>query len=208
MSGSFKPCSIAGFLYQVSAVQFLIKNIDFLIVIDYLMIFTTFNCRFSYFVDPFEEKSLTSYSETKIFVPWAMIRKYQTDLPDYVNFAKVGFDLARQMARHFDPTGIKVDLTLTPEMETGYKKYVKLMSVVNSAAKSYGGNQNISYTVNGSLSVEERIVDNIALRLVLDTLLKDPENLQMPFISPTFSKEELIYIAISQSKLLNLLTFI
>lgn len=133
-----------------------------------------------------------------------MINKAQTALPNYAVAARVGFNLAQQMAQHFDPTGITYKINLDLKSKAIYEKFKNSMSKFVNPTSYH--NQTISCIVNGSLSATERIADNTAFRLVLETF-DSSENIELPFISSTYSKEKLIYIATAQSKFLNLIIF-
>nr|XP_008194030.2 PREDICTED: LOW QUALITY PROTEIN: neprilysin-2 [Tribolium castaneum] len=154
---------------------------------------------FSYFVDPLDTKPLTFYSNPLIAVPLGLMRKAPQGLPDYLTMTRVGFSLARQIARHFDPTGMTYGVKLKSFSKSTYSEFVETMkNLMDYSSPRLFEGRNISFSLNGLLSVNERIVDNTAFRLVFDSLNLQPDQDILPWISAQYSREKIAFIATAQ----------
>ncbi|XP_044266790.1 neprilysin-11-like [Tribolium madens] len=154
---------------------------------------------FSYFVDPLDSKLLTFYSNSLIAVPLGLMRKAPESLPNYLIMSRVGLALARQIALHFDPTGLTYGIKLKSFSKSTYSEFVETMkNLMDYSSPRLFDGRNISFSLNGLLSMNERIVDNTAFRLVFDSLNLNPDQDILPWISAQYSREKVFFIATAQ----------
>ena len=139
-------------------------------------------------------------------VPLGLMRKTPTGLPDYMVKTRAGFAIARQLARHFDPTGMTYGITLTSTSKSSYTEFVETMkTLMDYSSPRIFNDKNISFALNGSLSINERIVDNTAFRIIYDSVNFAPDADLLPWISSDYAREKVFFIAIAQGDLVGFL---
>ncbi|KAK5646634.1 hypothetical protein RI129_005098 [Pyrocoelia pectoralis] len=154
----------------------------------------------NYFVNVFDTFPTSFYTERLIMVPLGMMSGPLRGTPGYITMSRTGLSLAREIGRHFDPVGIQNDMRLTPSSKATYDAMVEHMKqdlLLKATAKTLK-NQKVSFQVYPNLSANERISDNTGMRLIehgLDSL--SAENM-LPWISTTFTREQIFYISIAQ----------
>ncbi|RZC34171.1 endothelin-converting enzyme-like 1 [Asbolus verrucosus] len=157
---------------------------------------------FSYFLDPLSNEPLVVYASNAIAVPVGLMHKASADLPNYVSMARIGFEIARQITRHFDPVGIKYKIHLSPSSKQAYLDFVQSYDDVKSLFSSrILQHKNISFHLTESTSANEMIVDNAAFKLAYDSVesyKSETNDKLLLWLSSTYSREEIFFIAVAQ----------
>jgi hypothetical protein len=153
---------------------------------------------FSYFLDPLGSEPMTFYTKPSIAVPLGLMERAPTGLPKYLILTRAGLALARQMARHFDPTGITFGIKLASTSKSTYAALVETMTTMMDSTPRILQGKNISFSLNGTLSINERIVDNTAFRLIFDSFGVSEDKDILPWISAQYSREKVFFIATAQ----------
>ncbi|KAJ3633123.1 hypothetical protein MTP99_010091 [Tenebrio molitor] len=153
---------------------------------------------FSYFLDPLGSEPMTFYTKPSIAVPLGLMERAPTGLPKYLILTRAGLALARQMARHFDPTGMTFGIKLASTSKSTYAALVETMTTMMDSTPRILQGKNISFSLNGTLSINERIVDNTAFRLIFDSFGVSEDKDILPWISAQYSREKVFFIATAQ----------
>jgi hypothetical protein len=131
-------------------------------------------------------------------VPLGLMERAPTGLPKYLILTRAGLALARQMARHFDPTGMTFGIKLASTSKSTYAALVETMTTMMDSTPRILQGKNISFSLNGTLSINERIVDNTAFRMIFDSFGVSEDKDILPWISAQYSREKVFFIATAQ----------
>ncbi|XP_057662589.1 endothelin-converting enzyme homolog [Diorhabda carinulata] len=158
-----------------------------------------------YFVSPFNTKPVTFYTSNAIVMHPGVFNEVPIGLPEHIRLAKIGFSLAQNLAKHFDPIGRGI---LTDNIKTNNAYYNDLVKQSKEIFEKYY--MKIPYPfhrsflkfkpINGDDYINELIYDNAAFKLVTDYLHKmKKKSKNLPWISSGgISFNQSFFIAFAQ----------
>ncbi|GJQ83827.1 hypothetical protein Trydic_g5685 [Trypoxylus dichotomus] len=148
---------------------------------------------FCHFSKPYDTEPRSFYAAETIAVPYGLLRNMPLDVPGYVLVARAGIHIAQEIARHFDPVGIR-GLNLNDDTKTEYERLEARYSFERTRIVN---KQTVKFE-SKDLTVNREIADNAALRMVTETYDKLLNNIDLPWIKESFSKEKIMFLAVAQ----------
>lgn len=158
-----------------------------------------------YFVSPFNTKPVTFYTSNAIVMHPGVFKEVPSGLPEHIRLAKIGFPMAQNIAKHFDPLGRGL---MTDNIKTNDAYYNELVKQTNEIFDQYYIKNPFPFhksslkfkPVSSSDYVNELIYDNAAFKLVTDYLHKlKKKPINLPWISSgKISLNQSFFIAFAQ----------
>ncbi|PNF39213.1 hypothetical protein B7P43_G01308 [Cryptotermes secundus] len=161
----------------------------------------------THFLLPYDTQAIAIYQLNTVVIPFGLIGSPQStpDLPAYVFKARVGNDIARQIAHHFDTTGIEYgsngkDVNLLSDATRYHYSNIKYCDEATYSYEKSWTNQEhqiFTYKTEASQSMNERFADSSALHLSYQTFRKNAalEPL-LPWLD--MSHDKLYYMLVAQ----------
>lgn len=153
------------------------------------------------------------YFQNKITIAVPMIRGifFSKNYPSYVNYAQLGFIISHELSHAFDSKGIKIDKNGNQNNWLDEKSARKFKKRSENLIEQYSkatydlklpDGKSVKRSVNGSLTLDENIVDNEGIRLAFKAWKNqfDQEN-KKQIINETldhlecFTSEQLFFIS-------------
>ncbi|XP_075212437.1 endothelin-converting enzyme homolog [Lycorma delicatula] len=157
------------------------------------------------FSKSFSSQSVYIYETNTLAIPEIILMKYNIDLPDAVNMARLGHEIARGFSHAFDNTGIFFNHKNNPECiltDFAYEMYKFMLNDADIFSYTHSHKEDgifYNFKVLSKLTLNERLSDMSATKLALETLKrrgkKDPEVLPWGGLS----KEQLYFVTLAQS---------
>ncbi|XP_028131521.1 phosphate-regulating neutral endopeptidase PHEX-like isoform X1 [Diabrotica virgifera virgifera] len=157
----------------------------------------------NFFISPFSKRPESFYSSDSIVLHPTVFKYVPSDLPEHVRLAKLGFSLAQEIAKHFDPIR---RLFMTDNLKSNDDFYDDLVKNMNELFETYYTktpltfhNSNLKFKpVNGKLFLNELISDNAAFRLVTDYVKALKKTKELPWINSSIPVHQSFFIAFGQ----------
>ncbi|XP_028131522.1 uncharacterized protein LOC114327191 isoform X2 [Diabrotica virgifera virgifera] len=165
--------------------------------------FKNMDQRLNFFISPFSKRPESFYSSDSIVLHPTVFKYVPSDLPEHVRLAKLGFSLAQEIAKHFDPIR---RLFMTDNLKSNDDFYDDLVKNMNELFETYYTktpltfhNSNLKFKpVNGKLFLNELISDNAAFRLVTDYVKALKKTKELPWINSSIPVHQSFFIAFGQ----------
>ncbi|CAG9835134.1 unnamed protein product [Diabrotica balteata] len=158
----------------------------------------------NFFVSPFSKRPESFYSNDAIVLHPTVYKYVPSGLPEHIRVAKLGFFLAQEIAKHFDPIG---RLFMTNNLKSNDDFYDDLVKHMNELFDTYYTKTPFTFhksnlkfkPVNGKLFLNELISDNAAFRLVSDYVKAIKKTKELPWIiNGTITVHQSFFIAFGQ----------